>query len=228
MISHALIDDLQITLPGYLDTLDGFRKWVGSGQFPQRGQVAYLDKEIFIDMSPERLESHNKPKSVINRVVGNLVEELDLGNLYQDRLWLTNDAAGLSTEPDGTFVSWQTAQSERIEIVAEGEEEDDGLEMRGSPDWVLEVVSKTSLRKDTEVLPDLYHRACVREYWLVDARGDRLKFDVFHFATGGYVAAEPSDGWLSSRVFQREFRLERSRDRIGRWRYRLHVREVPK
>ena len=35
---------------------------------------------------------------------------------------------------------------------------------------VLEVVSKTSVRKDTVVLPQLYWKSKIPEYWLVDGR----------------------------------------------------------
>jgi len=160
----------------------------------------------------------------VNSVLWNLVNECDLGELYHDRLWLTNDAAGLSTEPDGTFASWNTIQSGRVKIVPVGDDEDAGVELRGSPDWVLEVVSKTSERKDKKVLPELYHRAGICEYWLIDARRNELQFTVFHYTKDKYLVAEPLQGWLWSEVFQREFQMERIRHQLGRWRYLLHVR----
>src|SRR5688500_8492086 len=102
--------------------------------------------------------------------------------------------------------------------------EEDGFEVRGSPDWMLEVVSPTSVRKDTRLLPTAYFRAGVREFWLVDARGTELEFTVFARGETGFEAVLPRDGWHDSAVFGRRFRLERERDRRGGWRYTLHVR----
>src|SRR5256885_8764701 len=44
------------------------------------------------------------------------------------------------------------------------------LELEGTPDMVLEVVSESSVQKDTKRLRQLYWQAGIREYWLVDAR----------------------------------------------------------
>lgn len=93
----------------------------------------------------------------------------------------------------------------------------------GTPDWVCEVVSDSSRRKDKKLLVDGYHRAGVSEYWLIDARGEEIDFQVLHWTTEGYVAAADQAGWRRSEVFATSFHLERSRDRMGRWRYELRV-----
>jgi Uma2 family endonuclease len=144
-----------------------------------------------------------------------------LGVVFADGVWLTNDDANLSTAPDAAFARWEILNSGRVSIVTT-EEETDGVELRGSPDWVLEVVSRNSKRKDTRLLPAAYHRAGVLEYWLVDALGDELSFIIFLREETGFVAAVSQDGWHSSRVFGREFRLDR--DRATGWRYTLSVR----
>ena len=61
-------------------------------------------------------------------------------------------------------------------------------EFEGTPDMVLEVVSATSVRKDTEILRDLYWRAGIQEYWLVDARGDEPLFSILRHTARGYAA----------------------------------------
>ena len=99
---------------------------------------------------------------------------------------MTNDRAQLACQPDGTFVSRQTLKSGRIRLV-EGEKEG-YLELEGTPDMVLEVVSASSVEKDKVTLPDLYWRAGIPEYWVVDARADRLEFDIFRRGSDGYVA----------------------------------------
>lgn len=224
MVVHAASCDFQVTVPNTAHTLDGFRQWAASDGFPDHGKISYCGGEVFVDISPERVDSHNQVKTEIGRVVGNLARESDSGKFYGDGLWITNDRADLSTEPDGAFATWETLESGRVETVLWGETTADGLELRGSPDWVLEVVSRSSVYKDTKVLPQKYHKAGVGEYWLIDARGEAIEFTVFVHQPDGYSAIEPQDGWYRSEVFGREFQLRRSRDRSGGWQYRLDVR----
>ena len=89
---------------------------------------------------------------------------------------------------------------------------------------VLEIVSAGSVEKDKETLLDLYWRAGIPEYWVVDARADRLEFDIFRHRAGGYVATRKQGGWLKSGVFGRSFRLSRLLDDMGNPDYSLSVR----
>jgi Uma2 family endonuclease len=94
----------------------------------------------------------------------------------------------------------------------------------GTPDMVLEVVSKSSEEKDYELLRELYWRAEIPEYWLVDPRGETLKFDILRRSSKGYVAARKQAGWARSRVFDKSFRLTVKDDDLGNPQYTLHVR----
>ena len=69
-----------------------------------------------------------------------------------------------------------------------------------------------------------YHQAGIPEYWLIDARGEEIEFIIFAHQPDGYLTVEPQEGWLRSEVFDREFQLQRSRDRAGGWQYTLDVR----
>lgn len=89
---------------------------------------------------------------------------------------------------------------------------------------VLEIVSASSVEKDKETLFDLYSRAGIAEYWLVDARAGRLEFDIFRHAVGGYLAVRKQAGWLKSDVFGNSFRLTQSGDEFGNPEYSLSVR----
>ena len=137
---------------------------------------------------------------------------------------VTNVAANVSNNPDASFASWKGLDSGRVRLVPRKGEEDRFKDLEGTPDWVLEVVSDGSEEKDTEWLRDAYHRAGIPEYWLVDARGDEIVFQILYHRKRGYVAAPINNGWQKSRVFGREFRLTRKRTRRNLWDYTLEMR----
>ena len=134
-------------------------------------------------------------------------EQLDLGELFSDRTLVTNAAAGLSTEPDGTFVTWASYEAGRVRLVPRKDRPGQYKELEGTPDWVLEVVSRSSVLKDTVSLRESYHRARIPEYWLIDARPDPLVFDILRHTPKGYRATPKKEGWVKSAVFGKSFRL---------------------
>lgn len=100
------------------------------------------------------------------------------------------------------------------------------IEMLGRPDMALEVVSKTSERKDLQELVHDYARAGVREYWTADARGDERLLRIGHWDHAGiFLAVAPdAEGWCESRIWGEQFRLKRFTDRAGQLDYELEVR----
>jgi Uma2 family endonuclease len=205
-------------------TLEDFRAWVYSEDFPQRGRITYINGKLIIDMSPERIDSHNKIKTEIVRVIAGLVQQAKLGEFYSDRAWIINREAGVSNEPDAAFATWKTLKSNKLDSPAD-RREDDRLELVGTPDWVCEIISDTSELKDTRTLLKAYHKAGIREYWLIDAREEEIDFQILTWMKARYQPVVPRDGWQSSEVFGREFLLSRSRNQVGRWEYELHHRE---
>jgi Uma2 family endonuclease len=225
MIVH-LPPTLHVTVPESARTLDGFRQWATSDEFPETGQISYLAGELFIDMSPEAFYSHNQLKTEITAVLQPLVKQRKLGKLCADRLLITNDAANLSTEPDATFLSNARLRSGEVRLIPRPNDRE-GIEMRGSPDWVLEIVSDTSVRKDTVKLLKLYYQANVREYWLVDARGESLEFTIYRRGRAAFEPVPAVRGWLPSDVFARRFQLIREADAFGGWEFTLKVSKTP-
>ncbi len=215
-----------ICIPAAAHNLEGFRAWAQSADFPQRGSVSFINGEILIDMSPEDLSTHARLKAEISCRIHQLVEELDLGEFYPDRTLLTNAAAQLSTEPDGTFVSWDAYESGRVRRIPAKGRNGQFVELEGVPDWVLEIVSPSSIAKDARTLRDIYYRAGIQEYWLVNALGKEIKFQVLERRRNGYVAVPSRNGWFHSRVFDRDFRLQRHESRRGFWRYSLEIKPV--
>jgi Uma2 family endonuclease len=98
------------------------------------------------------------------------------------------------------------------------------VELEGIPDMVLEVMSDSSVHKDTEQLRELYWQAGIREYWLVDARKEPLTFEILRHTAKGYIATRKQAGWLKSAVFGKSFQLTQRTDDLGYPEYRLAVR----
>jgi Uma2 family endonuclease len=220
------VDRWSVRIPTSASTLAGFRAWATSDEFPQHIRAAFIDKEIFIEMSNEEPQSHIAVKDEIISVLKNLNRERKLGKLYGDGLLVSNEAASVSNNPDASFFTLESYRSGRVRLVPKQDKEDRYRELQGTPDWVLEVISDNSVEKDTEELREAYHHAGIREYWLIDARGDAIDFQILYHSKDGYEAAPQRGGWQESRVFGRSFRLERQQDELGLWEYTLHTRKL--
>ncbi|MBI1914391.1 MAG: Uma2 family endonuclease [Planctomycetes bacterium] len=206
-------------IPGWVADLDSFRRWARSDEFPDSGWFSYLAGEVWADPSMETA-GHNQARWKISFTVGGLIEAQGLGRFFLDRMRLVNVDADLSTEPDAMFISNKTldAGGARLEHV------EATLEVVGSPDMVLEVVSPSSGQKDTVFLRELYWKARIREYWLVDPRGLELHFDILRHADKGYALTRRYQGWLKSTVFGKSFRLTQRNDARGDRVFTLEVR----
>jgi Uma2 family endonuclease len=199
----------------------GFRRWISSSEFPERARGTLAEGEVFLDMSPESIEAHNKVKTSLTADLQTIVRAENLGEFYCDGALLTHEQAQLSTEPDGMFASWETLESGRLRLLPCADGDPDGIELWGTPDIVIEVVSPSSVRKDNVVLRSAYAKAGISEFWLVDARSDDLAFHILWLDSGANAIANASSAKQKSRVLGRDFVLERERNRLGRWAYRL-------
>jgi Uma2 family endonuclease len=216
---HVYSDSVHV--PAWVTDLESFRRWMHSDESPENVTVFYLRGDVWVDMSKEQLFSHVSVKGEFTRVLANLTKELRLGRIFPDGLLLTNEDADVSGNPDATFISNATFRDERVRLI-EGAEEG-FVELEGSPDMVLEVVSDSSVEKDTEVLRELYWKAGIREYWLVDARGERVDFQILRHTSRGFSSVRKSGGWLKSNVFGKSFRLTRAIDDVGQPDFTLEV-----
>jgi Uma2 family endonuclease len=221
MATSILIED-QLEIPA-LDGLGGFRCWALSDGFPESGRIDFIGGKIEVDMSPEDLHTHGTPKVELVRVLANHVRRRDLGELYTDRARVSCPEADLSVEPDIVFVSHEAFENGRVRLVAKsGGQEDRYVEMEGAPDLIVEIISESSVRKDTERLPAAYWQAGVPEYWLVDARGNDLLFRIQHRGQSEYEPTRIDDNCFQySDVLDCWYCLERTRNRRGRLQYTL-------
>ncbi len=215
--------DQTVVVPDWVRSHTSFRKWVRSDQFPETGRICYLNGEVWVDMSQEQFFSHNQVKSEFNLVLGGLAKHNSLGRYIPDGMLISNPRAGLTAQPDGSFVSHRTLRAGRVRLI-EGVSEG-FLELEGTPDTVLEVISSSSVTKDTETLMELYWKAGIPEYWLVDARSEKLQFDIYQYTPDGYVPTRKPGGWVRSKVFPKtSFRLTRRTDELGNPDYSLSTR----
>jgi Uma2 family endonuclease len=221
-MSTVVVDEASVHIPAWVVDLESFRRWVHSDEVPEKLRVCYLDGEVWVDMSNEQYISHNDLKTDVNAVLRLLVKTERLGRYSSDGMLLTNLEANLSAGPDGVFVSHEALASERVRPV-EGKKEG-YVELEGTPDMVLEVVSAGSVKKDKVTLRDLYWKAGIAEYWLIDARGEQVEFDILRHTSRGYVATRKQEGWVKSVVFGKSFRLTSQTLPDGNPEYTLEVR----
>lgn len=207
-----------LEIPLEAHTYEGFREWVLSGALPEKLPVTFVDGRVILDMSEQSLDTHVVVKGAVYAALFALQAETDFGEFYPEGVLLGNADADVFNNPDGVAVLWETIEAGRVQfVVRRGAERS----IEGTPDWVMEVVSDSSVKKDTKTLRAKYHRAGIPEYWLIDARGEEILFQILLWRKNGYVAAPIRDGWQKSKVFGRSFRLTRQRNRRGAWRYTL-------
>jgi Uma2 family endonuclease len=203
----------KIMIPGWIDSLESYRRWAESDEYPHSGWVSYLDGTIWVEATMEEFLTHNQIKQAFNGMFFSLLTKHPSGRFVPDRMLLVNEAANLSTEPDGLFFLWATVQAGRLRLVPG--KKTGYMQLEGTPDAVLEIVSDSSEGKDLTNLRDLYWKAQIPEYWVVDARGEAVRFDILRRTQDGYETTPMEDGWLRSEVLGHSFRIERSTDPLG-------------
>ena len=220
----ALIIEDRVRIPAWVTDLASFRRWAHSDDYPETGEFAYLGGKLWVDLSREELLTHNRVKVAFTGAFVIVLQNDPFGEFVADRMRLSNPEADLSVEPDGLFYRWTTVQSGKLRYVegARG-----GIvELEGTPDLALEIVSATSVGKDTVRLRELYWRAGVTEYWLVDARGPEPRFEILRHTPAGYVAAEPQANGIPSLVLGRTVQLIRTADPLGHPRFEVRMGEL--
>ncbi len=217
-----VVDDVSIGIPGSVVDHASFREWFQSDDFPEEGRVSFLNGEVMFDMSRVQIYSHIALKTEIGRVLANLAKQELTGEYFADGLLISHLGAEVSNNPDGVYVTNDSFDDGSVRLV-EGAKQG-YIELEGSPDIVLEVVSDSSVKKDYELLREAYWKAGIREYWLVDARGDRLDFQILKHTSKGYSPIRLVAGWLKSSVLRKSFRLLRSTNKRGNPEFTLEVR----
>ena len=224
--AHAVSFEESFPIPAAAFSFDGFRRWAQSEGFPETGRIDYLRGDIDVDMSPEELSTHGPVKTAFAVGLGQLVAERKLGRLYIDRARVSSPTAQLSVEPDLVLVSWDSLREGRVRFLSWSAHNPHRLtEIEGPVDLVVEVVSDSSVGKDTKLLPPLYAQAGVSELWIADARGKALRFNIHTLEGGAYTRVRPDvTGWSRSPLLGASFRLVRHPAPFNGWDYTLERR----
>ncbi len=227
-MATAILFEDQLEIPALRDLPD-FRRWATSDDFPETGRIDFVAGRIEVDMSPEELHTHGKLKVELVRVLADLICKRQLGELYTAGARVSCPKAELSVEPDVVFVSEESLDLGRVQLIPKANGEHDRyIELEGPPDLIVEIVSDSSVRKDTKRLPKAYWQAGVLEYWLVDARREELFFRIHQRGDADYQPALMDDeSYQYSAVLDCWYRLDRSRNPRGRLQYVLREKRNP-
>jgi Uma2 family endonuclease len=149
------------------------------------GQKADLIDGVIYMASPDNTDANDLSMWLI-RLMGNFAEIRDLGKLFGSRVALRIDGRN-GPEPDLLFVL-----KEHLARVARGH-------IDGPADLAIEIVSPESVERDYVTKRDLYERAGVTEYWIIDEVEGKIT--VLHLGPDGkYRELRPRKGVLQSKV----------------------------
>lgn len=219
----AIADELEIPLS--VRSLGKFRKWSRSDEFPEHGRIDYISGRIEVDMAPEDAWFHSAPKSELIAVLHGTLKNRRLGTVFSDSMRLASPDADLSCEPDLILVFHQSLKSGKVVLVPKSRSngrKDRYVEIQGAPELVVEIISDSSVKKDTQRLPPAYFAAGVDEFWLVDVRPESFLFQIHRRGKVKWKpAATRPDGSQHSTVLDRWYHLEQHAEPGGVWTYDL-------
>ncbi len=135
------------------------------------GRTEIVDGDLVVAPTPAL--KHQRICGEIGRVVHDFVAARALGEFYVLPIHIILDKH-VQYEPDLCFI-------------AMGRDTDpESPDFEGPPDLIIEVISESNRTHDTVVKYNDYERHGVREYWLVDPRGEHIR--VFALEGKQYVS----------------------------------------
>ena len=206
----AIIQDEPLVIPAGIVDLKTFRAWSLSEDFPEYGKIDYIAGKIEVDMSPANVWKHSGLKTMLSSTLLQMITDRKLGYVFVDQTRVVSPIADLSREPDIVFLSWESLKSGRVVMRPSAHPKDDldMMEIEGGPDLIVEVVSPSSVTKDTKRLPPIYFAAGVQEYWIADARGTDPKLSILKRGKKAFEPAAERASFQASPVLGLSFKLE--------------------
>jgi Uma2 family endonuclease len=131
-------------------------------QFPDDGnRHELIDGEHYVTPSPN--PRHQRILGKLHLAVGNYLEEHSVGEVFFAPLDVVISNFDV-VEPDLLYMSRERAAQV---LVPE--------HVRGVPELVVEVGSKSTRKRDETIKRELYQRAGITEYWVVDPRREVIR-----------------------------------------------------
>ena len=195
-------DDSVIRIPSWVIDYTSFLRWAESDDAPEKGKLGFINGAVWVDNSMEQI-LHNLIKYAVAQDILNWNRAHHLGHYYGDGMTFTNAEVELTTVPDGIFISKASLQNGTVTR----EKGIRSLVISGSPDLIIEVVSRSSVKKDYTELKPLYYQAGVKEYWLIDSRVDQPVLQILERGVSGFQDKPTKDGWVASEVLHGSFKL---------------------
>ncbi len=157
---------------------------------PEGTRIQLIEDNLV--MSPAPLDRHQKVLGKLYRLIGNFVEEHELGETRISPYDVYLDAKN-AFQPDLVFVA-----KANVHLIQE-----DGL--HGAPDLALEVLSPSKPDYDLTSKKSVYERNGVKEYWVVDPKtNDTIGYTL---VKGRFQSIPSSPKVITSVLLQQEFRF---------------------
>ncbi|CAG5002812.1 hypothetical protein DYBT9275_02970 [Dyadobacter sp. CECT 9275] len=129
--------------------------------------------------SPSPKIYHQKISRKLQRLLEQYVEKHDLGEIYNAPLDVILEENVNRLQPDLIFVSHANR-----DIIQDW--------LRGVPDLLVEIVSKSTFQLDTKEKKEIYEKYGVKEYWIVFP--EFKKIEVYQLTKNGYILFNAATG----------------------------------
>ena len=67
---NVIVIEDRVRIPSGLNSLEAYRQWARSDEYPERGRFSYLNGEMWVDLSMGQLFSHNGVKTQFTVILG--------------------------------------------------------------------------------------------------------------------------------------------------------------
>ena len=207
-----------MAIPADATTFDGFLDWYSSDDFPRSLRASFINGSIWLEPMADEPFSHNALKTAVAAALREYGRRTGRGRAYSDGVLYGHRPTGPANEADATFLLFDSLRSGRVRIDVRFPGAGGPQIVQGSADLLVECVSQSSVGKDTVQLRAAYLAAGVREYWILDGRGDELGFDLLTRDDDAdeWIEAVPGpDGSRYSPLLERHVRVDRETDPVG-------------
>ena len=175
-MSNSLLEndplDAKAKIPDWITSVTKDLTYNDYKSWPEDVHAEIIDGQAYLMAAP------NPRHAYIQMVISG-----QLDNYFQDKTCTVLTAkCGVRLEYDESGSDTTTVEPD-VFIVCDQSKIQDKPECQGTPDFILEIVSKGETKKDLEIKRDRYERAGVKEYWVIT----QTKLHVFVLTVHGYI-----------------------------------------